>query len=232
MDAVGVLDALGRRAGRGRRPRLGRVGRVARRDARRRTGSRGSARSRSATRPRSSPPAASSRSRRAGTCSSSSPTVAEDWLSRDGWTNFLEWMHDAGRPRAQHRGPLASGAAHRRAQLVPRHGRPGSVRRAAARAPAGHLPDDGRLEQRRLRAHRGADDRVGRARHRPVALRADRRRRPRRPSPPPTSSTPSSSTSSPEPPACRLLRFRSLSDRDTQQTEEWVGVVASARGSA
>ena len=64
--------------------------------------------------------------------------VAEDWLSRDDWKNFLEWMHDAGGPRAQHRGPVPAGPAHRRAQLVPGHHRRRRRSRPTARAPAGH----------------------------------------------------------------------------------------------
>src|SRR6185312_780098 len=90
------------------------------------------------------------------------PGVAERWLTEDGWFNFRAW---GGHPGAD---PLAD----TRPQVVPGQRAARVVGRAAAPAPAGAGPHHGRLEYRRPRPDRGADDRLRRARVRPLAVRA------------------------------------------------------------
>ena len=103
------------------------------------------------------------------------PGVAEEWLSADGFRNL---RGGRGIPTST-RSPSAwpNQGAHRRPQPVPRSC-PGVAARPAAGAAAGAGPGHGDLEQRRSRPDRGADDGLGQARHRAVALRAPRRPRP------------------------------------------------------
>ena len=93
-------------------------------------------------------PARACRSARSrGTCCcSSSPAVAEQWLSMDNWANFREWCTSPRRRRGDRRSRTRR-LAHDRAQLVPRQHSARGAHRAAARAAAGAGADDGRVER-------------------------------------------------------------------------------------
>ena len=79
--------------------------------------------------------------------------IAEQWLTMNDWANFREWSHhpDADAVIAD---LDARQLADARARLVPRQHPAGGARRPAARAAAGAVAHDGRVEQRRLRAAR------------------------------------------------------------------------------
>ena len=103
--------------------------------------------------------------------------IAEHWLSDDDWANFRNWGHHP--DEAAVIGELEANAVpDARPQLVPGQ-RPARVlHRPAARSARGAGPHHGGVEQRRHRADRGADDALGGACRRPLALRAARRPRP------------------------------------------------------
>ena len=99
------------------------------------------------------------------------PGVAERWLTEDGWFNFRAW---GGHPDADQvvadleaTGSLTPGLKWYRANVPPE-----SWVGPPLAAPAGAGPHHGRLEYGRPRPHRGADDRLRRARVRPLAVRA------------------------------------------------------------
>ena len=87
--------------------------------------------------------------------------IAEQWLSADDWANFRAW----GQPPRHGRGNRRAGGKRlldSRPELLSSEHPPRAlpaVRLAAATDPG---PNDGRVELRGLRAHRGADDQVGR----------------------------------------------------------------------
>ena len=154
MDAAGVLDALGHRAGRRRRPRLGRVGRVARRDDLARTGSSGCARV-SVGHPAAFFTAGRLRAEAEELVHALLPSRGRSPRTGSHATGSRtsgRWPQDPVDFDRNVADMSQAGPAHRRAQLVPGHDQRRRVRGAAARAAAGRLPDDGRLEQRRLRA--------------------------------------------------------------------------------
>ena len=100
--------------------------------------------------------------------------VAEEWLSADGWANFRAWARhpdeDAVIAEVEYHGSLTPALNYYRANVPP--GR-GSAR--GSRCPPIAGPDDGSVELGRHGAHGAADDGLGPARERTVALRATRR---------------------------------------------------------
>ena len=102
--------------------------------------------------------------------------IAEEWISADDFRNFREWANhpdaDAVIADLRRPGALTAGLNWYRANVAP-----ASLLAPPPRLPPDRRADDGRLEQRRPRAHRAPDGRLGRVRRGTVALRAHRRRR-------------------------------------------------------
>ena len=105
------------------------------------------------------------------------PGIAEQWLTSDDWANFREWWQhpdaDAVIAELEATGSLTPGLNYYRANVPPE-----SLVGPAAELPPVQAPTMGVWSTRRLRADRGADDRLGAVRRGRLALRAHRRPRP------------------------------------------------------